>query len=178
MAALKGKHKTRIAALKKSGRPVATGFPTNVAANVAMVLTVFIASNTLKNTLEKRDHHMTNPLLLMPSPFTLLTRLGLLLSSALLLPLPATARPVTATVYDEWYHNRITYCGQTYQHWGVSAAHPWLPCGTPVSVSHQGRTLTVRITDRCDCNSIDLSAGAAHRLGVPLDGIATVNIRY
>jgi hypothetical protein len=26
--------------------------------------------------------------------------------------------------------------------------------------------------------SIDLSAGAAYRLGVPLDGIATVNIRY
>lgn len=26
--------------------------------------------------------------------------------------------------------------------------------------------------------SIDLSAGAAHRLGVPLDGIATVAINY
>ena len=61
VAALKGKHKTRIAALKKSGRPVAAGFPTNVAANVAMVLTVFIASNTLKNTLKKMDHHMINP---------------------------------------------------------------------------------------------------------------------
>ena len=111
----------------------------------------------------------------MPQP---LTRLGLLLSSALLLPLPAIARPVTATVYDEWYHNRTTYCGQTYQHWGISAAHPWLPCGTPVSVSHKGRTLTVRITDRCQCASLDLSAGAAYRLGVPLDGIATVNISH
>jgi rare lipoprotein A len=120
---------------------------------------------------------MTNPT--PPSELmTPLTRLGLLLSSALLLPLPATARPVTATVYDEWYHNRTTYCGQTYQHWGVSAAHPWLPCNTPVSVSHQGRTLTVRITDRCQCASLDLSAGAAYRLGVPLDGIATVNIKY
>jgi rare lipoprotein A len=108
---------------------------------------------------------------------TLLTRLGLLLSSALLLPIPATARPVTATVYDEWYHNRITYCGQAYQHWGVSAAHPWLPCNTPVSVSHQGRQLTVRITDRCDCQ-LDLSAGAAHRLGVPIDGIGTVRYHY
>lgn len=88
------------------------------------------------------------------------------------------SRPVTATVYDGWYHGRPTACGQTYQHWGVSAAHPWLPCGTPVRVSHQGRSLTVRITDRCECNSIDLSAGAAHRLGVPLDGIATVRISY
>ena len=102
----------------------------------------------------------------------------LLSLALLLLPLPAAARPVTATVYDGWYHGRTTACGGTYQHWGVSAAHPWLPCGTPVQVSHHGKHLTVRITDRCGCNSIDLSAGAAYRLGVPLDGIATVRISY
>jgi rare lipoprotein A (peptidoglycan hydrolase) len=90
---------------------------------------------------------------------------------------PAHARTVTATVYDSWYHGRVAYCGQTYQHWGVSAAHPWLPCGTRVRVSHRGRVLTVPITDRCDC-SVDLSAGAAWRLGVPLDGIADVQISY
>ena len=87
-------------------------------------------------------------------------------------------RPVTATVYDSWYHGRVTYCGQTFQFWGISAAHPWLPCGTRVRVTRGSRTLTVPITDRCECNSIDLSAGAAHRLGVPLDGIATVHISY
>jgi rare lipoprotein A (peptidoglycan hydrolase) len=38
--------------------------------------------------------------------------------------------------------------------------------------------LVVRITDRCDCNSIDLSAGAAYRLGVPIDGIAKVGISH
>ena len=90
----------------------------------------------------------------------------------------ATPRYVTSTVYHPDFHGRITYCGQAYQHWGVSAAHPWLPCGTRVNVSHRGRQLTVPITDRCDCNSIDLSAGAAHRLGVPIDGIATVAINY
>jgi rare lipoprotein A len=88
------------------------------------------------------------------------------------------ARPVTATVYDGWYHGRTTYCGQTYQHWGISAAHPWLPCGTLVQVRRGNRSLTVPITDRCECNSIDLSAGAAHRLGVPFNGIATVQISY
>jgi len=87
-------------------------------------------------------------------------------------------RPVTATVYHDWYHGRTTYCGNTYQHWGVSAAHPWLECGTKVRVNHKGRSLVVPVTDRCDCNSIDLSAGAAYRLGVPLDGIATVRIAY
>ena len=43
---------------------------------------------------------------------------------------------------------------------------------------HGSRVLTVPITDRCDCNSLDLSAGAAWRLRVPLDGIATVSIHY
>lgn len=89
-----------------------------------------------------------------------------------------TGREVTATVYDSWFNGRTTYCGQTYQHWDLSAAHPWLPCGTNVRVSHRGRSINVRITDRCDCNSIDLSAGAAYSLGVPLDGIATVRISY
>lgn len=94
------------------------------------------------------------------------------------LPVEASGRRVIATVYHEWYANRITYCGQTYRHWGVSAAHPWLPCGTRVRVTNGSRSLTVTITDRCDCNSLDLSAGAAYRLGVPLDGIATVRISY
>jgi len=89
-----------------------------------------------------------------------------------------TGRVVKATVYDPWYAGRTTYCGKRYDHWGLSAAHPWLECGTNVTVSHKGRVLSVPITDRCDCNSIDLSAGAAHRLGVPLDGIAQVRISY
>jgi rare lipoprotein A len=89
-----------------------------------------------------------------------------------------SGREVTATVYHSAFHGGTTYCGQTYQHWGVSAAHPWLPCGTNVRVSNGSRSLTVKITDRCECNSIDLSAGAAYKLGVPLDGIARVRISY
>lgn len=104
-------------------------------------------------------------------------RFSLALAAAALCT-PVQARTVTATVYDGWYHGRIAYCGDIYQHWGVSAAHPFLPCGTRVRVSHRGRTLTVPITDRCDCSSLDLSAGAAWRLGVPLDGIASVHISY
>ena len=102
-------------------------------------------------------------------------RLLLLLA---MLAAPAQARTVTATVYDPWYNGRPDYCGGTYRHWDVSAAHPWIPCGTRVRVTHQGRSLVVPITDRCDCNSIDLSAGAAYRLRVPLDGVAKVRISY
>jgi rare lipoprotein A len=90
----------------------------------------------------------------------------------------AAPRWVTATVYDSWYHGRQTACGSTYKHWGVSAAHPWLPCGTQVRVFHNGQSLVVPITDRCACNSIDLSAGAASRLRVPIDGIASVRISH
>ena len=97
---------------------------------------------------------------------------------ALFAAAPAHARQVTATVYDSWYAGRPAYCGGTYEHWGISAAHPWLPCGTRVRISHRGRVLTVPVTDRCDCNSIDLSAGAAWRLLVPLDGTASVTITH
>ena len=95
-----------------------------------------------------------------------------------MLAAPAQARTVTATVYDPWYNGRPDYCGGTYRHWEVSAAHPYLPCNTRVRVTHGNRSLVVPITDRCDCNSIDLSAGAAYRLRVPLDGVAKVEISY
>ena len=97
---------------------------------------------------------------------------------AALLPQLAFARPITATVYDPWYNGRPTACGNVYRHHAISAAHRFLPCGTPVRISHHGKHLTVPITDRCDCTSIDLSAGAARRLGVPLNGIATVYIQH
>jgi len=103
-------------------------------------------------------------------------RLLLLLA---ILAAPAQARTVTATVYDPWYAGRPDYCtGRPFQFWGVSAAHAWLPCGTRVTVTHGSRSLVVPIRDRCDCNSIDLSAGAAYRLGVPLDGTAQVQINH
>ena len=95
-----------------------------------------------------------------------------------MLAAPAQARTVTASVYDGWFDGRPDYCGGTYRHWNLSAAHPWLPCGTRVRVTHGNRSLVVPITDRCDCNSIDLSAGAAYRLHVPLDGVAKVRISY
>lgn len=96
-------------------------------------------------------------------------------------PIPAGAHHnhYIATVYHPSFHGGPNYCdGSTYRHWGVSAASSWIPCGARVRVNHKGRVLTVRIADRCASCDIDLSAGAAYRLGVPLDGIATVRISY
>ena len=113
----------------------------------------------------------------MKIPAILPAALGL--TASLLGPAAALAesRSVTATVYHQWYHGRQDACGGTYSDYRVSAAHPWLACGTRVLVQHGGRSLVVPITDRCDCASIDLSYEAARRLGVPTDGIARVRIR-
>lgn len=92
---------------------------------------------------------------------------------------PVEAHTVTATVYAEYFNGGPNYCdGSTYHHWGVSAASSWIPCGTKVRVNHKGRVLSVYIKDRCASCDIDLSAGAAYKLGVPLDGIGTVRISY
>jgi hypothetical protein len=97
-----------------------------------------------------------------------------------MLAAPAQARTVTATVYDPWYNGRPDYCGGTYRHWEVG---PRRTHGRP-ALRHQGprhpptAAWWCQITDRCDCNSIDLSAGAAYRLRVPLDGVAKVRISY
>ena len=96
-----------------------------------------------------------------------------------MLAAPAQARTVTATVYHPDFNGQPDYCtGKPYRHWGLSAAHASIKCGTLVRVTHAGRSLVVPIRDRCDCNSIDLSAGAAYRLHVPLDGVARVRISY
>lgn len=87
--------------------------------------------------------------------------------------------PVTASVYHEDFDGGPNYCdGKPYQHWGLSAASSWLPCGKRIRVRHGSRQLTLTVRDRCASCDLDLSAGAAYRLGVPLDGIATVRISY
>jgi len=112
-----------------------------------------------------------------------LKRLALQMTAtlALIQPAPAEAhhggRHVTATVYAASFHGRPDACGGTYSDHRVSAAHPWLPCGTRVRVSHRGRALVVPVTDRCQCQSLDLSYEAARRLGVPTDGTAVVSIQ-
>lgn len=101
--------------------------------------------------------------------------IGLMLAAA---PAYAGGRWIEASVYDDWYNGRHQYCGGRYDHWGISAAHPWLPCNTRVRVTLRGRSLTVPIRDRCDCGRIDLSGGAAYRLGMGPYDLRRVRISY
>jgi rare lipoprotein A len=99
-------------------------------------------------------------------------------------PLPH-ARDFTQSGIASWYgrqfHGRSTANGETYDMFGISAAHKTLPLGTYVRVYNYDnhRQLDVRINDRGPFVSgriIDLSYGAAKKLGVVGPGTARVKI--
>lgn len=96
----------------------------------------------------------------------------------------------TADGYDEvglasWYgsdfHGRPTANGQTYNMYALTAAHKTLPLGTRVRVTHLGNhhSVDLVINDRGPFVSgriLDLSYGAARRLGMLDQGVAKVRI--
>jgi rare lipoprotein A len=81
----------------------------------------------------------------------------------------------TATYYADWYHGRSTANGETFSQHGYTAAHPSLPFGTLLLVSWRGRSVQVRVNDRCNC-SLDLSRQAAADLGILSVGVADVRV--
>lgn len=86
----------------------------------------------------------------------------------------ATARlavlaPVIATWYGPGFYGRHTACGEILTRTLVGVADRTLPCGTPVTVSYDGRTVTVPVVDRgpfSGAATIDLTAAAAQELGM------------
>jgi rare lipoprotein A len=87
----------------------------------------------------------------------------------------------TASWYGKKFHGRQTSNGETYNMYGISAAHKTLPFDTIVRVHNRrnGRRLDVRINDRGPFvrgRIIDLSYGAAQKLGVVGPGTAPVEI--
>ncbi|WFS61433.1 septal ring lytic transglycosylase RlpA family protein [Pseudodesulfovibrio thermohalotolerans] len=96
----------------------------------------------------------------------------------------------SASGYDEiglasWYgadfHGRKTANGQTYNMYGVSAAHKTLPLGTRVRVTNleNDRTVVLTINDRgpfVNERILDLSYGAARKLGTVERGVAKVRV--
>lgn len=96
----------------------------------------------------------------------------------------------TAAGYDEvgkasWYgsdfHGKKTANGQTYNMYGLSAAHKTLPLGTRIRVTHLGnrRSVVLVVNDRGPFVSgriLDLSYGAAKKLDMVDSGVAKVRI--
>ncbi len=86
-----------------------------------------------------------------------------------------------ASWYGKKFHGRKTSNGEIYDMYGISAAHKTLPFNTIVRVHNldNGRKIDVRINDRGPFirgRVIDLSYGAARKLGLVGPGTARVKI--
>jgi rare lipoprotein A len=93
---------------------------------------------------------------------------------------PYRARGV-ASWYGRRYHGKLTSTGETYDMYGMSAAHPTLPLPSYVRVTSvaNGRSVIVRVNDRgpfIDSRLIDLSYTAAFKLGVLTGGSGLVDV--
>ena len=88
-----------------------------------------------------------------------------------------------ASWYGDQFHNRTTANGEVFDMDEVSAAHKTLPlpCIVEVTDLDSGKKIRVRVNDRgpfVDGRIIDLSKGAARKLGTYQKGVAWVRVRY
>lgn len=90
--------------------------------------------------------------------------------------LTAGAEPVAATYYGEAYVGAPTASGELYDPYGFTAAHPYLALGTELVVNYNGRSVIVRVNDRCACG-LDLSLAAAQAIGLTDVGAASVDMQ-
>jgi rare lipoprotein A len=86
-----------------------------------------------------------------------------------------------ASSYGRDFHGRKTSSGEPFDMNAMTAAHKTLPLGVYVRVLHKrtGREIVVRINDRGPFvreRVIDLSEGAARKLGMIQEGLAAVRI--
>lgn len=86
-----------------------------------------------------------------------------------------------ASWYGKEYHRRFTASGERYNMRNLTAAHPFLPFGTRVKVTHlsNGKSVKVTINDRGPFKGdriIDLSYKAAQKIGMVKEGLARVKL--
>lgn len=85
-----------------------------------------------------------------------------------------------ASYYGPGFDGHRTATGETYDMWGLTAAHPCLPLGTRIRVTvlATGRSLIVTVNDRMPSHRriLDLSMGAARALGIVAAGVAMVQL--
>lgn len=88
-----------------------------------------------------------------------------------------------ASWYGDAFNGKPTANGELFDMYGVSGAHATLPMPSIVEVTNleNGRVLQVRMNDRGPFHPgriIDLSRGAADKLGFAVKGTAKVRVRY
>lgn len=100
------------------------------------------------------------------------------LALALCAAVPACAETMRASYYGSESGSR-TASGERFRPNGLTAAHRKLPFGTRLRVCLMGRCVVVRINDRgpfIHGRSLDLSKGAAARIGMLRVGVASVQV--
>ena len=105
---------------------------------------------------------------------------GVFIAAACIGTSASSAGTMLASWYGPYFHGRTTANGETYNMYGISAAHKTLPFGTELRVCYQG-CVDVRINDRgpyIGARELDLSYGAAKAIGLIEPGVATVSITY
>ena len=83
--------------------------------------------------------------------------------------------------YAHKFHGRPTASGEIFDMNGLSAAHRELPLGTMIRVTHlgNGQSVILKVNDRgpfIEGRILDLSLGAAKKLGMINEGVAKVMI--
>ena len=96
--------------------------------------------------------------------------------------IPAHLLHGVASWYGSVFNGRQTASGETFNMYAMTACHPTLPFGTKVRVVNTAnhKSVVVRITDRgllYDGRILDLSYGAAQKLGMVNVGVARVKIQ-
>lgn len=88
----------------------------------------------------------------------------------------------TASWYGPQFNHRVTSSGERFNMYSMTAAHKTLPLATRVQVTNlrNGKSVVVKINDRgpfVGNRLIDLSYGAAKKLGMVNQGTAEVSIK-
>jgi hypothetical protein len=77
-------------------------------------------------------------------------------------------RPAVASWYGPGFYGRRTACGLRMTRTLLGVAHKKLPCGTPVAIAYEGKSITVPVVDRgpyVHGRKWDLTAAAAKSIG-------------
>ena len=98
----------------------------------------------------------------------------------------AAIGPVIQTGVATWYGpgfvGSVTYCGEVFDQWAMTAASNTLPCGAQIVVTNQntGGSVTVRVNDRGGFGGsviLDLSQGAFDAVAGGSDGVIPVSVQ-
>lgn len=86
-----------------------------------------------------------------------------------------------ASFYSDQFNGKITYSGEVYNMFGLSAAHPFYQMGTIIRVTNtaNGKSAIIPINDRMPYRPdriIDLSLGTAQKLDMINVGIIEVKV--